>query len=360
MSCRSTHLSSAITSLVNYYNPNTTDKKVQVLFHSLKREGKEAVAPTEKEYFEAIDKILFRLRNNSLLSEAKQSRVIRRLEEAYFDPIPDGATWYAINNILSQSSVEMQKARIAHLVKNVAQEIDIPEDTLTTRFSEWMNPESIYEEVSAPDSQYQYENDEETTSDPHIKRALRRLGYEHYLAQPYPVFVYGSLRAGEPNHRTWIFNGAVDEILEAKGQGLALYSMTDGYPNALETEGGVVQGDLLWLNNNEAGKDTRKVLDRLEGFHSDVPSEGNYTRVLKEVEFLGEEGLPAEKGYAWVYVASERQRTKIDPKTMITSGNWLDTHSDENREKHRAIRIEDLRNGNQPILTNKLDASMIE
>ena len=360
MSCHSTHLSSAITSFVNYSDPNTTDKKVQVLFHALKREGKEAeaVAPTENEYFEALDKISFHLRHDSLLSEIKKDKVVERLDQAYFDPIPDGSTWYAINNILAQSREEMKTARVTHLVKSVAKEIDIPEEELLTKFEKWCQPDSYFEEVSSPDSQYQYENDEEIATTPEIKKALKRLGYERYLAQPYPFFVYGTLMAGAGAHAR--LRGSVDEILEAKMDGLALYDLTGGgYPHAMETEGKVAQGDLIWLKTDKKGKEARVFLDMLESFRSSNPSSGNYNRVLREVEFLGEDGNPPEKAYAWVYVASERKRQEIDPETIIPSGKWLDTQS-WNPERHRRERLEDLRNGNQPILAHTLDESMIE
>lgn len=328
MSCRSSNATSAVTSAAHFSSPKSLDREVQSLFHSLKREGKkvEAMAPTTVEYKEGIEKLILRIKTAENVSKKNRKRVVNRLKAALNDPLPDGPTWYATTNIGAVATTA--RLRTQKLIINVAEDMGWPWNTanLEEKFLGWMNPNNHYEEYSSPDPDFRYEEYSSIAITPELKRALRRLGYQHYLAQPYPVFVYGTLRAGEGNHIVISGEGAINEIVEAKMNGLAIYdSLKGAFPYSAEAdESSIVVGDLVWLNDDESGKFTRHDLDRLESFNPDRPSQCHYQRVLKEVKFLEDEEGNHESAMAWVYVASGHSLENIQQEDKIASGNWFD------------------------------------
>ncbi|WP_346292166.1 gamma-glutamylcyclotransferase family protein [Sphaerothrix gracilis] len=113
------------------------------------------------------------------------------------------------------------------------------------------------------------------------------------------VFVYGTLKPGEPYHQSYC-GGEVVEAIAAMTPG-QLYHLPMGYP-AVTTGTGWVTGVLLSF----AQPQVLQRLDQLEGFASDRPSEANeYQRVWRPVFTL--EQVPL--GEAWMYVmAAEKAR----------------------------------------------------
>ena len=326
MSCRSTNASSAVTSLAHFLAADSRDKEIQSLFHSLKRDGKifNSNPPTREEYKLEIEKLIMRAKNEPSLSKKKLDRVIARLETALLDPLPEASDWYAITMMGALATSE--RLATQRLILDVAEDIGWPWDAkrLEDRFFEWSDPYTQFEEHSSPDPAFRYE--ESFGSTPELKRAFKRLGYERYLAQPYPVFVYGTLRAGEGNHPTIAGYGAINEILEGKMAGLAIYDSTYGaFPYSAESDdSSIVTGDVMWLNDDDNGRYTRYDLDRLESFHSDAPNASHYQRVLKEVKFLEDSEGNGESIMAWVYVASGRSLIQLNQDDKIPSGNWFD------------------------------------
>ena len=327
MSCRSTNVTSAVTSCAHFLAPDSSDKEVQSLFHSLKRDGKvlNASAPTVDEYRLGVEKLILRARGESNISQKNQDRVINRLQASLNDPLPDGPTWYAITMMGSLATPE--RLATQRLIIDVAEDMGWPWDTkrLEDKFFEWTNPYTPFEEKSSPDPVFRYED--HIGSTPELKRAFKRLGYQHYLAQPLPVFVYGTLRAGEGNHPLIAGEGAINEIVEGRMPGLALYDSTYGafpYSAEVEDESVYAVGDIVWLNDDEAGRYTRYDLDRLESFDPDQPNSSHYQRVLKEVKFLEDDEGNGESILAWVYVASGYSLTQINEADRIVSGNWFD------------------------------------
>lgn len=126
-----------------------------------------------------------------------------------------------------------------------------------------------------------------------------------------PVFVYGTLLAGEHNHGVI----AAGDIVETRAATIAgrLFDSGDGYPAirlAPATDGARVQGELVRL----AGLPQAMAgLDRLEGF-AGFGAPGNlYERRVVEVD--AGSGVPV---LAWTYVASAPDLCA----TPIESGCW--------------------------------------
>jgi len=340
MSCRSTNATSAVTSCAHFLAPKSQDKEVQSLFHSLKRDGKifNAQAPSQMEYRTGIEKLILRAKAEKDISLKNQERVIARLRASLRDPVPDGPTWYATMYMGAMATPERLETQ--RLIIDVADSLGWPWDTkkLEDKFYEWTNPATPFEEKSSPDPAFRYE--EAYGSTPELKRAFKRLGYQHYLAQPYPVFVYGTLRAGEGNHSIIAGEGAVNEIAEGKMSGIAIYDSTYGaFPYSKEVEDLSIFaiGDIVWLNDDDSGRYTRYDLDRLESFNPDEPSNSHYQRVLKEVKFLEDAEGNSESVMTWVYVASGRSLIQINEDDRIASGNWFDASRWDNVDRQKDL-----------------------
>lgn len=125
----------------------------------------------------------------------------------------------------------------------------------------------------------------------------------------YPLFVYGTLLRGQPNH--YLLNGRTDCILPGWIEGVELYSMGT-FPVLVEGHDRVF-GEAVFLSSDpDAYVATMASLDRLEGV--DVPK-GLYRRELRPVRSRsGEEFL------AWVYVG---RRASVRDRPRIEAGDWV-------------------------------------
>ena len=183
-------------------------------------------------------------------------------------------------------------------------------------------PRNIADMMSATDPDFQYQNNPEFLKDNKVsKEALMILGYRHELSQPYPSFMYGSLRPGEYNFKRMLNKAGVEAIsTDYKIKGITLYgSPRAQYPYASETpedNESFICGDLISFSTKRLGYKTRTTLDRMEGFSFQDPEQGYYKRVLKSVTL--EDGTDSK---VWVYVSV---RTPYDKGlTPIASGDWL-------------------------------------
>ena len=136
------------------------------------------------------------------------------------------------------------------------------------------------------------------------------------------VFVYGTLRPGQPNHG--LLARDIDSSISAHGHGLRLYAAAHhGYPYA--TTGhpdDLVAGDLITLRPDRAFAGVRR-LDYLEGFDPDHPDRGHYLRrrrtfVNDQPSRFGPAGTTTD---AWIYLAGPR--TSLRFLQSIPTGDWL-------------------------------------
>lgn len=178
-----------------------------------------------------------------------------------------------------------------------------------------------YEDMTDYEPEYRYDLYPGIPDDPALKRALRKLGYTHFLAEPLPVFVYGSLRTG--GHNSSLFSVAQTDLRSGIVRGLGVYGPQRGFPYAKPHEDPAIQtfGEVVWLSEDEYGDETRKNLDYLEGFDRDKPSQSHYDRVRVTVETNGPNG--PEPVTAWAYIAGPRYRHELTEDERIDDGDWI-------------------------------------
>jgi len=141
------------------------------------------------------------------------------------------------------------------------------------------------------------------------------LSTEEYL----PIFVFGTLRPGQDNHRLFVRGKTVRE-LPAALPGHAMFVLGQ-YPCITEDAGdGDVTGHLLYLLP-ELFREALAALDDLEGYRPGDAS-CDYVRVQRTAHALPAEG-PAERVSAWVYVAGAPARALRSACPPVPGGDWL-------------------------------------
>jgi gamma-glutamylcyclotransferase (GGCT)/AIG2-like uncharacterized protein YtfP len=129
-----------------------------------------------------------------------------------------------------------------------------------------------------------------------------------------PVFVYGSLLTGLPNHH--IVADAVVGTVAGQTGGVQMYANGISYPFAVRGEG-VIKGQIFWLDNDRNVYTSAMLrLDRLEGYKN--KSSDLYTREV--VRVVAQDGSEVE---AWMYIASEGMAEGIkDQLPRLPDGDW--------------------------------------
>jgi gamma-glutamylcyclotransferase (GGCT)/AIG2-like uncharacterized protein YtfP len=116
-----------------------------------------------------------------------------------------------------------------------------------------------------------------------------------------PLFVYGSLKAGQAGHRLL---GACLRVAPGQVRG-RLFHLPAGYPTLiLDPAGDVVRGQVVWLSDPEP---TLERLDRYEGHDPRRPERSDYQRVLHTIAVDGE---PDVRG--WVYALPHGAQVPAD------------------------------------------------
>ena len=134
------------------------------------------------------------------------------------------------------------------------------------------------------------------------------------------VFVYGTLRPGQGNHRRLLAGRTMRE-LPATAAGLALYGR--GIPYAVPQPGAQVVGELITITP-ELYRDVLTDLDHLEGYYPRRPKASHYIRKARSVVTTNRTpngGTWLAVHTAWIYLAGP----DVDPNTMprITDDDWL-------------------------------------
>ncbi|GGX86847.1 gamma-glutamylcyclotransferase family protein [Streptomyces hiroshimensis] len=129
-----------------------------------------------------------------------------------------------------------------------------------------------------------------------------------------PVFVYGTLRPGQVNHRHYL-GGRTVAAEPARLRGAVLYE-GPGYPYAVAEPDGEIRGELVFV---EPGAYTAVLasLDELEGCGPGGAGE-MYVRVRRQV-------LPEGGGAvgAWVYLAADATARRLRAVgTRVAGGSW--------------------------------------
>lgn len=127
-----------------------------------------------------------------------------------------------------------------------------------------------------------------------------------------PVFVYGTLRPGQPNWERWLA-GRSERVLAGRLPGVVLLDCGH-YPAAVERPGaGGAAGEAVWICAG-AWSATLAALDLLEGYDPADPRP-LFDRVVRPVETA--QG-PVE---CWVYLAGPLLARASRP--VVSTGDWV-------------------------------------
>jgi len=118
------------------------------------------------------------------------------------------------------------------------------------------------------------------------------------------IFVYGTLRKHERNHR--LLEGSVPVALQCWTEGM-LYDSGFGYPAMVQEKSGRVYGELY-----EVTAETLKGLDALEGY-TGIDGQNYYDRVVQQV-YTNHSSMEA-----LMYVMAPE---KVKHKRHIQTGDW--------------------------------------
>ena len=128
----------------------------------------------------------------------------------------------------------------------------------------------------------------------------------------YPVFVYGTLRPGQPNWRR-LLAATAERVVTGRLAGVALLDCGH-YPAAVERRGAsFVVGDVVWIRPH-AWLTTLAGLDHLEGYDP-ADSDRLYERVVRSVD------TPDGPVDCWVYLAGTMLAGSARP--VVTGGDWV-------------------------------------
>jgi gamma-glutamylcyclotransferase (GGCT)/AIG2-like uncharacterized protein YtfP len=197
------------------------------------------------------------------------------------------------------------------------------EGDIVNALTRWAETPNHYEVTASPDPRFAFQDLPGVPDDPSVRAAFTRLGYETYLSQPYPVFVYGTLRTGQ--HNNHLLADATVEAAPARMEGVAIYGSSYGFPYAA-THGAsdaVTVGEVMELTSDDAGLDARRRLDWLEGFKSDRPSDSHYERVLRDVQVTDPATRATVTKKAWVYLAGDGAAHRLPERERILHGDWV-------------------------------------
>ena len=126
-----------------------------------------------------------------------------------------------------------------------------------------------------------------------------------------PVFVYGTLRPGQPNWER-LLAGRTERVLPGRLPGVVLLDCGH-FPAAVERPGaGGAAGEVVWIRPG-AWPAILVALDHLEGYDAGDP-ERLFDRVVRPVETV--DG-PVD---CWVYLAGRRLAESGRP--VVAGGDW--------------------------------------
>lgn len=213
-------------------------------------------------------------------------------------------------------------ANLDTLIHDTARHMRKNPERLAATFRKWQRNDN-YDDIESPDPAFR-PDPSLYADDPDTARALRKLGFESYLAQRLPVFVYGTLRRGQGNDR--LMNGAIAERSEeAHVTGIAIYGPDRGFPYAQEAPDGegITRGDLVYLTDDTEGDWSREALDGLEGFNSDLFDNSHYRRVETTVTYTDPSTGQTRQAKAWTYLAGDYARQSLTERERIYDGDWV-------------------------------------
>ncbi|MGV8909595.1 MAG: gamma-glutamylcyclotransferase family protein [Propionicimonas sp.] len=327
MSCHSTHAGVAATRYAREVS-DLDEAQVAHLFHKLKRASREEgprEPVTPEEAVAALQSVRMRAEHDLRLSDTSRTAILGRLDKAVAHAqagdVPDQDTLNAMSAVTAEA--DLAATELDDLLITAAAAQRCSPDRMRARFSKWRRDPNTYEDVTAPDPNFdgaRLPAGSFIPADKATMRALRKLGWENYLAQPLPVFVYGTLRSGQGNSHL-INEDTVTSRNVGTAAGVGIYGANWGFPYAQDDPTGTAKtvGELVDLDGSWEGHEVRESLDGLEGFSSNRPSGNHYHRVIRPVSVPGQR----EPVNAWVYLMAASGYRTLEPEDLIADGDWV-------------------------------------
>lgn len=174
--------------------------------------------------------------------------------------------------------------KVENLIKGLDANRDYPESKIQKQiqeFNSWAQADSTLPDIPAPDENYRYDLFELIVGDELQLKALRRLGYEHYLAQELPLFLSHEERKDPAKYS--IFEAALDSVV--------LESHLPDHPRKT--------GRIYYLRSRFPFEEVRGNFDKAKGFDKNSPESSEYTREIMDFP-LGRR--------VWVYTRNKKYK----------------------------------------------------
>lgn len=216
---------------------------------------------------------------------------------------------------------------VRRIINEVAGDLGTSEESVAHALQAWATADEWdFEDKAAPVQEFQYELRDGVPEDTYIRRSLRKLGYEVFLSQRHPVFVYGTLRRGHGN--SGLIDPAREQTIATSLPGASMYTKHWGFPYAKEdSPESEIRGELVWLDGSDMESEVRRSLDYLEGFDSDWPSTSHYERVERTVPYTDPHTGKRCETRAWVYFAQGHAKASLRESDRIESGDWAEANA---------------------------------
>jgi hypothetical protein len=131
VSCRSTPANSAATTFARL-NSDLNDVQTVSAFHLLRAEaGRDSVPPTRTQWEDFLNRERELVQRNTTITESRRRSLLRRLDIAATQAMPDGATWSALRGIRARTQV--QSRELGNRYQSLADRLGIDVDTVRAR-----------------------------------------------------------------------------------------------------------------------------------------------------------------------------------------------------------------------------------
>lgn len=331
MSCRSTPFTSAVTSYAKFMTPYFSDSQTQSMYHELKQQSEESPhEPCDAEAFHSsIEGLSYKIRNDDALSDAKRESLLSRLEQARAGGVINAKSWAAAQRL--EERVGVARVQYESILDSAGSAFmldrgDMHKIIMEARGGTWMNSGSFIDYYDYPE-EFRFDLTEDVPQDESTLRALRKVGYETFLAQKYPVFVYGTLRTGMGNHR--VMSDGTERFQSGLLKGVGIYGADRGFPYAAEHPDAeaVTVGEIHWMKNDVDGDTARLAMDWLEGFNSNNPRNSHYERKRVSASIKGSNGETSQVE-CWSYFARGSAKSQLREEDRIKHGDWVEARAE--------------------------------
>lgn len=313
------------------------EAQAKTVLAQLRTEHADAPAPDAAQVRGYLEYVQAKADRDERVSDEQFATIRKRIASALGDvragTLPDGptmASWEA-----GVGRARKVESAIEDVALDSARLQRKSPDRVAAAFRNWRRDPDRFDHCQSPDPAFRLDAAElGLPDDKATVAALNKLGWENYLAQRLPVFVYGTLREGQGNRGR--FGPAIESSERGSVSGVAIYGADWGFPYAREHDdpSSVTVGDLVEVSANFDGDHARNSLDMLEGFNNNWPEQSHYRRVVRDVQVTGEDGQ-ARTVRAWTYLAGDYAAGRLTEGERIADGDWVSAKQQARQARYR-------------------------